>query len=51
MFLPELVNRAQNGEALDFPDRVGIGLKADFEFVSLADTFRNEVTNGELARA
>src|SRR2546425_359595 len=51
MFLPQLVNRAQNRIALDFPNRIGICLEADLEFISLLDTVRNEVTEGELGGA
>ncbi len=48
MFLPQLVNRAQNRVTLDFPDGVSVGFETDVEFVSLPDAVRNEITDGEL---
>ncbi len=50
VFLPQTVNRAQDGEPLDFLQRFGI-FKADFEVVRLADSVGNEIADGELRRA
>ena len=48
MLLPQFVNRAQNREALDLLQRVGI-LKTDFDVVSLADAVGNEMCRRRIA--
>src|SRR5208282_6007792 len=50
MFLPQLVNRAQNRVALDGREFFGV-LEADFDVVSVADLVGNEIADGELRRA
>src|SRR5204863_27265 len=47
MLLPQLVNRRQDREALDFLERIGI-LEADFDFVGVADFVRNEIAHAKL---
>src|SRR5689334_15591888 len=50
MLLLQLVNRAENCVALDFPKRVGI-LEADLQLVSLADFVGNKIAGSKLRRA
>ena len=50
MLLPQLVNGAEDGVALDLLERLGI-LEADLQLVGLADAVGDEVADGELRRA
>ena len=50
MRLPQLVNRGEDGEALDFLEGVRV-LEADFDFVGIADLVGNEVAHPELRGA
>ena len=50
IFLPELVNRAQDSVALHFLERLGV-LKADLDLVGFADLVGDVIADAKLRRA